>query len=57
MWSTTQAMGTLLNIGLAEIPELSYLDQYIIYAALLFTGTIIFAALNRNYQYKSTSDS
>ena len=56
MWYISQALGTLLNAGVAQIPGLSLLEEYFLYTALLFTVTAVFAAINRKFQYKTTSD-
>ncbi len=56
MWYISQALGTLLNAGVAQIPKLNLLEEYFLYSALLLTVTAIFAAINRKFKYKTPSD-
>ena len=55
MWYLSQALGTLLNAGVAEIPGLNLLQQFFIYTALMGVVTVIFAAINRRFRYRTSS--
>ncbi len=57
MWYISQALGTLLNAGVAQIPKLTLLQEYFLYTALLGAVTCIFAVINRKFQYKDSAKS
>ena len=52
MWYLSQALGTLLNAGVAQIPRLNLLQEFFMYMALMGVVTLAFAALNRHFRYR-----
>ena len=53
-WFISQALGTLLNAGVAQIPmSLSY--EFFLYMVMMFVVTGIFVFINRNFQYRNNS--
>ena len=53
-WFISQALGTLLNAGVAQIPmSLSY--EFFIYMVMMFIVTGIFVFINRNFRYRNNS--
>jgi hypothetical protein len=57
MWYLSQALGTLLNAGVAQIPRMNLLQQFIMYTALMGVVTVVFAAINRQFRYRTTTGS
>lgn len=55
MWYLSQALGTLLNAGVAQISQINLLIQFLLYMALLFLVTIIFIIVNRHFKYADNS--
>ncbi len=56
LWAIAQALGTLLNAGIAEIPmTLKY--EFFVYLLLISIVTVVFIVVNRNYQYKASTAS
>ena len=55
-WYISQALGTLLNAGIAQIPGLTLLKEFFTYMALMFVVTFGFILINWRYQYRSRSD-
>lgn len=53
MWYLSQALGTLLNAGVAQIPRMNLLQQFVMYTALMGVVTVVFAAINRRFRYKT----
>ena len=49
-WYISQALGTLLNAGVAQIP-MSLTNEFFVYVILMAFVTHIFVAINRNYRY------
>ena len=52
LWAISQALGTLLNAGIAEIP-MSLKYEFFIYLVLIVIVTVVFILVNRNFQYKA----
>lgn len=52
MWYLSQALGTLLNAGVAQIPHLNLLQEFFLYMALMMLVTVLFVAINRHFQYR-----
>jgi len=55
MWYLSQALGTLLNAGVAQISQINLLVQFLLYMVLLFLVTVAFIAINRRFKYAETS--
>lgn len=53
MWYLSQALGTLLNAGVAQIPGLNLLQEFFMYMALMSVVTVIFATINRRFRYRT----
>lgn len=53
MWYLSQALGTLLNAGVAQIPQINLLQEFFVYMSFLVLVTIAFAAINRHFQYRN----
>lgn len=54
MWYLSQALGTLLNAGVAQIPRLNLLQEFFMYMVLMGIVTLAFAALNRHFRYRNS---
>ena len=52
MWYLSQALGTLLNAGVAQIPHMDLLQQFFVYMALMVLVTVVFTVINRHFTYK-----
>ena len=51
-WFISQALGTLLNAGLAQVPmSLSY--EFFILMIMMFIVTAVFLLINRNFRYRN----
>ena len=55
-WYIAQALGTLLNAGIAQIPGLTLLKEFFTYMALMFVVTFVFVLINWQYQYRSNKE-
>ena len=55
MWYLSQALGTLLNAGVAQIGQINLLIQFLLYMALLLAVTVVFIFVNRHFKYANTS--
>ena len=53
MWYLSQALGTLLNAGVAQIHQLNLLQEFFMYMSLLTLVTVAFAIVNRRFQYRT----
>ena len=53
MWYLSQALGTLLNAGVAQIPHMDLLQQFFVYMALMVLVTVLFTVINRRFTYKT----
>ena len=51
-WYIAQALGTLLNAGLAQIPGLTLRDEFFMYTGLMVAVTALFVAVNWRYKYR-----
>ena len=51
LWYISQALGTLLNAGVAQIP-MSLAYGFFVYLILMIAVTVVFVLINRNYQYR-----
>ena len=52
-WYIAQALGTLLNAGIAQIPGLSLREEFFMYTGLMLVVTALFVVINWKYKYKT----
>ena len=55
-WYISQALGTLLNAGIAQIP-MSLTYELFVYMILMVAVTVLFVVINRNYWYRKVAPS
>ena len=55
-WYISQALGTLLNAGIAQIPGLTLLKEFFTYMALMFVVTFGFILINWRFRYRSNKE-
>ena len=55
-WYISQALGTLLNAGIAQIP-MSLTYEFFVYVILMVAVTVLFVVINRNYRYRKAAPS
>ena len=55
-WYISQALGTLLNAGIAQIP-MSLTYEFFVYVVLMVAVTVLFVVINRNYRYRKAAPS
>ena len=51
MWYLSQALGTLLNAGVAQIHQLTLLQEFFVYMSLMVLVTLAFSLINRQFRY------
>lgn len=56
LWSFCQAVGTLINAGVAQVP-ISEEYRFFAYAVAMAIVIAIFLVINRNYRYRGDSSS